>query len=89
LRAQADYSKTGRVAKLMVDLMTQASPVTRTVTFRAHAGHGPALATRLLDSAALAGEAPEVVEGHPLGGVLASGSPFPDDGKMVSDGPAS
>jgi hypothetical protein len=58
----------------MVDLMTQASPVTRTVTFRARAGHGPALAARLLDA---------------LGGVLASGSPFPDDGKMVSDGPAS
>ena len=42
----------------MVDLMTQASPVTRTVTFRARAGHGQALAERLLHAAALVAEAP-------------------------------
>ena len=42
----------------MVDLMTQASPVTRRVTFRARAGHGQALAERLLHAAALAAEAP-------------------------------
>ena len=38
--------------------MTQASPVTRAVTFRARAGHGQALAERLLHAAALVAEAP-------------------------------
>ena len=48
--------------------------MTRTVTFRALAAHGPALPARPLDA---------------LGGVLASGSSFPGDGEMVSHGPAS
>lgn len=38
--------------------MTQTSPVTRTVTFRARAGHGQALTGRLLHAAALVAEAP-------------------------------
>lgn len=42
----------------MVGLMTQVSPVTRTVTFRARAGHGQALAGRLPHAAALLAGAP-------------------------------
>jgi quinol monooxygenase YgiN len=42
----------------MVDLMIQASPVTRTVTFRARAGHGQPLAERLLHAASLVTQAP-------------------------------
>jgi quinol monooxygenase YgiN len=38
--------------------MTQTSPLTRTVTFRARVGRGQALAERLLHAAALIAEAP-------------------------------
>ena len=73
--------------------MTQTSPVTRTVTFRARAGHGQALTERLLHAAALVAEAPgsarELQAGRDGLEVLAFGSHVPGDGEMVSDRPAS
>ena len=59
----------------MVDLMTQASPVTRTVTFRA---------VRVAP-----GSAREMQAGRDGLEVLAFGSHVPGDGEMVSDWPAS